>query len=75
MPSLSADSAADYKSSPCLNSDATILNYMGEASAAMMSVAAATAVHNSVDTELLAVRLIDEIKVQSKAEIFISNIV
>ena len=43
---------------------------MGEESAAMMSVVAATTVHNSVDTELLAVRLIDEIKVESTFETF-----
>lgn len=73
IPSLSADSAADYKSSPCLNSDATILNYMGEESAAMMSGVAATTVHNSVDTELLAVRLIDEIKVQSFFEFLLQR--
>ena len=63
VPSLSPDSAADYKSSSCINSDSSISLYVGDISAALMSHAAATAINQSVETELLAVQLIDDIKV------------
>ena len=63
MPSLSPDSAADYKSASCINSDSNISLYIGDKSAALMSHAAATAINQSVETELVAAQLIDDIKV------------
>lgn len=63
VPSLSADSTADYKASFCLNSNTTISSYMGEESASQLSFAAITAIHQSVEAELLAAQLMDDIKV------------
>jgi hypothetical protein len=71
VPSLSPDSAADYKSSSCINSDSTISLYIGEKSAALMSHAAATAINQSVETELVASQLIDDIKVTESYLTFI----
>ena len=71
VPSLSPDSAADYKLSSCINSDSTISFYIGEKSAALMSHAAATAINQTVETELVASQLIDDIKVRERYLTFI----
>mmetsp|Transcript_36022 Transcript_36022/g.34090 ORF Transcript_36022/g.34090 Transcript_36022/m.34090 type:complete len:249 (-) Transcript_36022:320-1066(-) len=58
IPSLSADSTADYKAATCLNSDFA----MSSSSRKGLALGAATAIHYSVETELLAAQLVDDIQ-------------
>lgn len=69
IPSLSADSAADYKAATCLNSDYAMSSSAGNKSQGL-ALGAATAIHYSVETELLAAQLVDDIQVLFIAPIF-----
>jgi hypothetical protein len=79
IPSLSADSAADYKAATSLNSDTELRrhsytsaldsNTVGRASnnnITMFRAAAAAAIQQNVEAELLADSLVNEIKVSEK---------
>jgi hypothetical protein len=57
---LSADSTADYKAATCLNSD----HAMSSSGRNGLALGAVTAIHYSVETELLASQLIDDIQVR-----------
>lgn len=65
IPSLSADSTADYKAAQCLNYDSVISRNIGDKSSALLSYAAASSIQQSVEAEMLAAQLIDDIQVRN----------
>ena len=65
IPSLSADSTADYKAAQCLNYDSVISRNVSGKSSALLSYAAASSIQQSVEAEMLAAQLIDDIQVRN----------